>query len=382
MPVYLDYHSHAPMHPAARAATFEAYERFDSNPHSTHIHGTLAHDAVENSRGQVAHLIGARPSEIVFTSGATEANNLVFSGVRDLLAAQNKKKVVIGAVEHPSVLKAAQALRRDGFEVVFLPVHTDGLIDLDAAAEMITTDTGIVSVAAANHEVGVLQPLAALSQLVRTRGGLLHSDLAQAAGKIEIDLRVLDLASISSHKLGGPGGIGALYVRRLVKPKLKPNLAGGGQEAGLRSGTLPTPLCVGFGVACELSADEMAETSARVRRMRDSLLTELLAISGSRLNGSATARLPGNINISFEDVDGEALAYHLQQSVSVSTGSTCSSKSLEPSPVLLAMGLPRQVAESAIRIGLGPLTTEEDIEIATRAITASVSELRSIRRRA
>ncbi len=292
MPVYLDYHSHALMHPKAKAATFEAYERFDSNPHSTHTHGTLAHDAVEKSRYQVAQLIGARPSEIVFTSGATEANNLVFSGLRDLLASQSKKRVAIGAIEHPSVLKAAETLRLDNIEVVCLPVHTDGLIDLAAAAEIITPDTGIVSVAAANHEVGVVQPLAALSELVRTRGGLLHSDLAQAAGKIELDLRVLDLASISSHKLGGPGGIGALYVRRLVRPKMKPLLAGGGQEAGLRSGTLPTPLCVGFGVACQLAAEEMVETGSRVRRMRSSLLTKLLAISGSRLNGSATARLP------------------------------------------------------------------------------------------
>ncbi|TCP80778.1 cysteine desulfurase IscS [Rhizobium sp. PP-CC-2G-626] len=382
MPIYLDYHSHALMHPTARIATFEAYERLDSNPHSTHLHGTAAHEAVERSREHVAGLLGARPSGIIFTSGATEANNLVFAGLRDHLDAKGKRAIAVSAIEHPSVLKAAEMLHRDGFEVITLPVQADGLVDLDAAASTITEKTGIVSVAAANHEVGVLQPLDAISELARARGALFHSDLAQAAGKVDVNLRLLDLASISGHKLGGPGGIGALYVRRLLKPKMGPLLSGGGQEAGLRSGTLPAPLCVGFGIACQLAGEEMTETNSRVRGMRDMLLMELLKIPGSTLNGSAATRLPGNINISFDDVDGEALAYHLQQSVSVSTGSTCSAKSLEPSPVLLAMGLPTKVAESAIRIGLGPFTTDIEIEVATRAITASVIELRSIRRRA
>jgi cysteine desulfurase len=382
MPIYLDYHSHAPMYPTARDATFEAYERFDANPHSTHLHGAAAHDAVEKSRGQVAGLLGARPSEIVFTSGATEANNLAFAGLRDHLIGLGKTRLAVSAIEHPSVLKAAETLRRDNLEVDFLPVQPDGLIDLEAAAAAITPATGLVSVAAANHEVGVLQPLAALSEIARARGAFFHSDLAQAAGKIEADLRLFDLASVSSHKLGGPGGIGALYVRRLLKPKMGALLAGGGQEAGLRSGTLPAPLCIGFGAACQIAAEEMPETLTRVRTLRDALLAELLAVPGSRLNGSATFRLPGNINISFDEVDGEALAYHLQQAVSVSTGSTCSAKSLEPSPVLLAMSLPRHVAESAIRIGIGALTTETDIKVAAQAITASVAELRSVRRRA
>lgn len=382
MPIYLDYHSHAPMHPAAKDAMFEAYQRFDYNPHSTHTHGTATHEAVEDSRAKVASLIGARPSEIIFTSGATEANNLVFAGLRDHLASLGKKKIAVSAIEHPSVLKAADALRRDGFETVLLPVKPDGLIDLDAAAATITPDTGLVSVAAANHEVGVLQPMAALSELARERGALFHSDVAQAAGKVAIDSRLIDLASISAHKLGGPGGIGCLYVRRLVKPKMGPLITGGGQEAGLRSGTLPAPLCIGFGTACVLATLEMSLAAERVAQLRDALLARLLVVPGSILNGSLRSRLPGNINISFDDVDGEALAFNLQHILSVSTGSTCSAKSLEPSPVLLAMGVQRNIAESAIRIGIGALTTAQDIETAATAIVASVNELRSIRRRA
>lgn len=382
MPIYLDYHSHSPMHPAARDAMFEAYQQFDANPHSTHLHGSMTHDAVEKSRAQVAALMGARPSELVFTSGATEANNLVFAGLRDHLGHLGKRRVVVSSIEHPSVLRASEALASDGFEVVVLPVGGDGLIDLAATADMITPDTGLVSVAAANHEVGVVQPLAAISRIARERGAFLHSDLAQAAGKIEIDLRLLDLASISGHKLGGPGGVGAVFVRRLLKPKMRAHVVGGGQEAGLRSGTLPAPLCIGFGAACDLASAEMHATTSRVANLRDKLLNTLLSIPGSNLNGSAEMRLPGNINISFEDVDGEALAYQLQRYVSVSTGSTCSAKSLEPSPVLLAMGLARRHAESAIRIGIGAFTTEEEVDTAARSIKDGVAELRTTRRRA
>lgn len=382
MPIYLDYHAHAPIDPRVLDVLVSAYGAFDANPHSTHLHGVDAHIAVERARASIAALIQARPSEIIFTSGATESNNLAFFGLDPLLSAGGRTRIAVGSLEHPSVLQAARALEKKGYQIDILPAGRDGRIDLDAVRERVTGTTGLVSVAAANHEIGTLQPISEIAAIAHSHGALMHSDLAQIAGRLPVACSQLDLASLSSHKLGGPSGIGALYVKRLIKPKLQAHLIGGGQEAGLRSGTLPVPLCVAFGEACAIGYREMDEDAARIGKLRDGLLNVLLAIPGADLNGSRDHRLPGNINIRFEDVDGEALAFYLQNKVSISTGSACSAKSLEPSPVLLAIGLSRPEAETAVRIGLGRLTAAEDVAQAASAIAAAVVDLRATRRRA
>ncbi|NGP16531.1 cysteine desulfurase family protein [Devosia aurantiaca] len=351
-------------------------------PHSTHKAGGAAHAAVEKSRSQVSDLIGVRASEIVFTSGATESNNLALSGLADHLLAAGRNRLAISAIEHASVIEKARAMERQGWVVDVVPVHRSGLVDMSALEAIVGAATGIVSIAWANHEIGTIQPMGEISRLVRSKGGLLHSDLAQVAGKRPVDASLLDLASISAHKLGGPSGIGALYVSRRLRPKLKPNILGGGQEGGARSGTLSAPLCVGFGAACALCDEGMAQESERVARLRDRLRARLLMMPGSLENGDAASRLPGNLNVRFDDVDGEALVLRLQEQVSLSTGSACSAKTLEPSHVLLAIGLTVPEAETAIRIGVGHGTTTDDIDEAADAIERAVAALRSTRRRA
>lgn len=381
-PIYFDYHSHSPVEPRALQRMVDAYSSADANPHSTHQHGSAAHTAVEAARGQVAELLECRGSEIVFTSGATESNNLALGGLLAHLRATGKKRFAVSAIEHPSILEKARDLERQGWAVDIVPVQSSGQLDLLALEAILGDDTGLVSVAWANHEIGVVQPMAQISRIVRSKGALLHTDLAQIAGKLRVSTSVVDLASISAHKLGGPTGIGALYVSRRLRPKLSPMLRGGGQEGGARSGTVSPPLCVGFGAACAIASAEMAQESVRVERLRDQLRSRLLAIPGAFENGRGQAKLPGNINLRFDDVDGEALVLTVQRDVSLSTGSACSAKTLEPSHVLLAIGLSRQQAETAIRIGLGHGTTAEEVERAAGAIERAVGALRSTRRRA
>ncbi|MEA8483105.1 cysteine desulfurase family protein [Pseudomonas aeruginosa] len=381
MPVYLDYHAHSPIDPRVLDAFVSACRLFDANPHSAHLHGSAAYKAVEEGRISVGDLLGAKPSEIVFTSGATEANNLALLGLEDFLRKQGRSRVAISSIEHPSILQAAAALGERGFVVDILPVNRDGLIDLEVASKIITHETGVVSVSAANHEIGVIQPIERISTIARACGAIFHSDLAQMAGKRPVSLEALDLASFSGHKLCGPAGIGALYVKRLIKPKIKPLLIGGGQESGVRSGTVPAALCIAFGEACAIAAKEMFSESSRITKLRDNLLEQLLKLPGSQVNGSLDARLPGNINIRFDDVDGEALAFSLQSQISISTGSACNARSLEPSAVLLAMGLTKPQAESSVRIGIGRFTTQEEIDEAARAMRTAVIELRAIRSR-
>tara|TARA_R110000796_G_scaffold250870_1_gene381063 strand:+ start:599 stop:1747 length:1149 start_codon:yes stop_codon:yes gene_type:complete len=382
MPFYLDYHAHSPIDPRVLEKLIAAYHNFDANPHSSHGHGSAAYNALERGRTQVADLIAARPSEIVFTSGATEANNLAFFGVVEHLKSRGKSRIAISSIEHASISAAAQKLQSLGFEIDVLPVNKDGLIDLDSLEAVVTDATGLVSIAAANHEIGVVQPLAEISSILRRKDVLFHSDLAQMAGKLPAFASQLDLASLSAHKLSGPSGIGALYVRRLLKPKLRASIVGGGQESGLRSGSVAVPLCVAFGYACSIALAEMPDEAVRVARYRDHLLRSLGDIIGMEVNGTLEHRLPGNLNLRFEHVDGEALVFHIQDQLSISTGSACSAKTLEPSHVLLAIGLSRGQAECSVRIGIGRFTTEDEIENAATSIRCAVEELRSIRSRA
>lgn len=372
--VYLDYHAHAPIDPAVASALTTAYSKFDANPHSTHLAGERAHRAVAIARGEVAALLGAEPSEIIFASGATEANNLAIIGMMRALMDAGRPRLLVGAGEHASVLAAADAA--PGAVVERLPLTPSGMIDLDRMAVMLDERVGMVSVAAANHEIGTLQPITKIAALAHGVGALLHSDLAQAAGHVPVDLGVLDLASLSAHKLSGPVGIGALYVRRKLRKRLTPMIVGGGQEGGLRAGSIPVPLCVAFGAACRIAARDMAVEAVRVRDLRDRLLECLAKVGGMVVNGGGD-RLPGNINVSFEGVDGEALAMRVRGEVAISTGSACSSRSLEPSHVLAAIGVSPRQAEGAVRIGIGRATTDSDIEVAADALIAAVGALRA-----
>lgn len=376
--VYLDYHAHAPIDPVVAEALTAAYIRYDANPHSTHLAGERAHRALSEARADVAALIGAEPSEVIFVSGATEANNLAIAGMMRSLVETGRPRLLVGAGEHASVLAAADAAA--GATVEHVPLTNTGMVDLNRLAEMLDDRVGLVSVAAANHEIGSVQPLIEISALVRSVGGLVHSDLAQAAGHIPVDLRAIDLASVSAHKLSGPVGVGALFVRRRLRKRLTPITFGGGQEGGLRAGSVPVPLCVAFGVACRIAARDMAIEADRVAGLRDHLLESLGRAGGMTLNGGDD-RLPGNINVSFDGVDGEALAMRVRGEVSISTGSACSSRSLEPSHVLTAIGVTGPRAEGAIRIGVGRATTSTDVEVAASVIVEAVAALRATLRR-
>lgn len=375
-PIYLDYHAHAPMDPRVLAALVEACT-LEGNPHASHAHGARAKEAAETARTQVAALIGVRPSEIVFTSGATESNNLAIAGLAPHLRELNRSRILVGAGEHPSLLAAAQ---RSNCAVQCVPLLPNGHHDLEALRGLLAQGgVGLVSLSAANYEVGTVADLGRIASLCRDAGALLHSDLSQAVGSVAVSAEALDLASFSAHKLYGPAGVGALYVRRSLRSKLVPQIVGGGQEGGLRAGTLPAALCVAFGAACELTRGELASEGERLSALRERMLESLLEIPGALLNGARTSRLPGNINIGFEGVDAEALLVAVKDTISISSGSACTSSRLEPSHVLLAMGLGEEAAEQAVRIGLGRWTTDEEVQAATSEIERAVTSLRNTR---
>ncbi|HEY0526366.1 MAG TPA: aminotransferase class V-fold PLP-dependent enzyme, partial [Stellaceae bacterium] len=346
---------------------------------ATHRFGRDAAAAVERAREQVAALIGADGREIVFTSGATESNNIAIKGAsRFLREHAGRDHVVTGATEHKCVLESCRALEREGFALTVLPVGGDGLLSPEVVAAALTERTALVSVMAANNEIGVLQPVAEIGALCRARGVLFHTDAAQAAGKMPLDVEAMrvDLMSISGHKLYGPKGIGALYVRRRPRVRLAPLFDGGGQERGVRSGTLPTPLCVGLGAACAIAAAEMAEEAQRLVGLRDRLLAALhRAVPDLRLNGDFARRLPGNLNFSVPGVTAEALI-EACPGLAMSTGSACSAASVEPSYVLRALGLDDNTAAGGVRIGLGRFTTEAEADYAADTIAAAVRRLR------
>ncbi|MBI4566343.1 MAG: IscS subfamily cysteine desulfurase [Planctomycetes bacterium] len=376
--IYLDHHATTPIDPRVLDAMMPYLrDRFGNAASRTHAFGREAHDAVEAARTQVAALIGAQPEEIVFTSGATESDNLAIKGVMDAYRSKGDHVVTV-ATEHKAVLDPCRALERDGRAMVtYLLVDSDGLLDPDRLRSAITDRTVLVSVMAANNEIGVLQDIAAIGAICRERGVLFHADAAQAAGKIPIDVNAMNvgLASLSAHKMYGPKGIGAVYIRRHPRVKLVPMMDGGGHEGGLRSGTLNVPAIVGFGRACEISGQEMADESKRLLALRERLWGGLSRLDRVRLNGHPTRRLPGNLNVSFEFVESESLIEALPD-IAVSSTAACTTATPEPSHVLRAIGLPEPLALGAIRFGLGRFTTEAEIDTVIERITAEVVRLR------
>lgn len=375
-PVYLDNQATTPCDPRVVTAMLPWFTEKFGNPHSAeHRMGQEADAAVEEARASVAALIGAEAREIVLTSGATESNNLAIKGAARFATAHGnaRRRIVTVATEHKCVLAAVADLAEEGFAPVVLPVGPDGLLDLGRLAASVDETTLLVSVMAVNNEIGVVQDLAAISAITRRAGAMLHSDAAQGAGKIPLDVNALglDLVSISGHKLYGPKGVGALYVRRRPRARLSPLFSGGGQERGLRSGTLPSPLVVGLGEACRIAAAEMAEEAARLAVLRARLEAGLgSAIPGLVLNGSAAARIAGNLNLTFPGVTAEAMM-RLCPDLCVSTGSACSSAEVEPSYVLTALGLTADQAARTLRLGLGRFTSEADVDYAVAALAAA-----------
>jgi cysteine desulfurase len=378
-PVYLDYHATTPVDPRVLEAMLPFFAEEFGNPASRqHAYGWRAQEAVERARSEIAALIGATAAEIVFTSGATESNNLAIKG-----CAQSSRErgdhIVTVATEHKSVLDSFKRLEREGWRVTWLGVDGDGFIRLDELRAAVTDKTVLVSVMAANNEIGVLQPLAEIGAIASEVGALLHTDAAQAAGKVPIDVNAMgiDLLSLTGHKYYGPKGCGALYIRR-KKPRLQLacQIDGGGHEQGLRSGTLNVPGIVGLGRAAAICRQEMAAESARLQGLRDRLLEGLNGnLEGVRVNGSLARRLPHNLHVSFERIEGEALLMALGD-LAVSTGSACSSGSQAPSHVLEAIGGVGENAGASIRFGLGRTTTEADIDFAIDRVTTVVKSLR------
>lgn len=378
-PIYLDMQATTPTDPRVLDVMLKFYTEHYGNPHSrTHAYGWETDTAVEDARTNVANLIGADPKEIIFTSGATESNNMSIKGVARFY--KNKKKHIITTqTEHKCVLNACRSLQDDGFEVTYLPVQSNGLIDLKELEAAIRPDTAIVSVMTVNNEIGVIQPIAEIGKLCRSRKVFFHTDAAQAVGKIPVDVNAMniDLLSISGHKVYGPKGVGALYVRRRPRVRLDPLISGGGQERGLRSGTLAPPLIAGFGEACRIAKEEMEYDTRHVTRLSNKLKDGILALDHTNLNGDPENHYPGCVNISFAYVEGESLLMALKD-IALSSGSACTSASLEPSYVLRALGADDALAHSSIRFGVGRFTTDAEIDYVLKAVRDRVNFLREL----
>ena len=378
VPIYFDYQATTPVDRRVLAAMLPYFtEKFGNPGSASHSFGREAEAAVESARARVAGLIGAEAREIVFTSGATESNNLAIKGAARF-ERSGRRHIVTVATEHKCVLESCRAVEAEGFRVSYLPVEPSGLVSLDRLADVVTPDTLLVTVMAVNNEIGVIQPLAEIGALCRERGVYFHTDAAQAAGKIPLDVEAMaiDLLSISGHKMYGPKGIGALYVRRRPRVRLEPLMSGGGQERGLRSGTLPAPLCVGLGEASRLAVAEMAAEAEWLDGLRRRLHRGLAArLPDLVLNGDAERRIAGNLNLAFPGVDAEALMASLPD-LALSSGSACSSAAVEPSYVLRALGLDDALARASLRIGLGRFTEAAEVDYAVEAIAAAVERLR------
>ena len=377
-PVYLDYQASTPVDGRVLDVMLPYLSEKFGNPHSrSHAFGWEAEEAVEVAREQIAEIIGADPKEVIFTSGATESNNLAIKGVAHFYKAR-KDHVITCVTEHKCVLESCRTLEREGFTLTYLPVRRNGLIDLGELSRAFTERTALVSIMAVNNEIGVIQPVAEIGALCREHGAFFHTDAAQAIGRIDVDVNEMgiDLMSLTAHKVYGPKGIGALYVRRRPRVRLTPLFDGGGQERGFRSGTLPAPLCVGFGEACRLARLEMADEAKRIGALRDRLYDGITTrLAGVALNGDAMTRIPGNLNLSFGHVDAEALMASLK-AVAVSSGSACTSASLEPSFVLKALGVEDRLAHASIRFSLGRFTTEAEIDFVIEEVAREVAGLR------
>jgi cysteine desulfurase len=379
-PIYLDCHATTPVDPRVLKAMLPYFTEHFGNPaSSTHVYGWEAEAAIRQAREGLAAAIGAAPEEIVFTSGATEANNLAIKGVAEAYFSQGRHLITV-ETEHSAVLDPCRYLQTLGFEVTFLPVQPDGLVDLDQLEKAIRPDTILVSIMAANNEIGVLQPLAAIGTICRQHQVLFHTDAAQAIGKIPLNVATLpiDLVSLTGHKIYAPKGIGALYVRRRdPRVQVAAQLHGGGHERGMRSGTLYTPQIVGFAEAVNLALANQAVENQQTLMLRNRLWQQLQVLDGIYLNGHPTQRLAGNLNISVAGVDGQALLLGLQPFVAVSSGSACSSAQVKPSHVLTALGRSPELAYASIRFGIGRFNTDAEIDRVAEGVIATVRALRA-----
>ena len=380
LPIYLDYSATTPVDPRVAKKMCECLTlegNFGNAASRSHVYGWRAEEAIENARRQVADLIKADPREIVWTSGATESNNLAIKGAAHFYV--SKGKHITSKLEHKAVLDTTRQLEREGYEVTYLEPCEDGIITADMVAEALRDDTILVSIMHVNNEIGTINDIAAIGELTRSKGVLFHVDAAQSAGKVEIDLEntKVDLMSFSAHKAYGPKGMGALYVRRKPRVRLEAQMHGGGHERGMRSGTLATHQIVGMGEAFELARLEMAEESQRIATLNKRFYDKVRDMDELYLNGSATQRVPHNLNLSFNYVEGESLIMALKD-MAVSSGSACTSASLEPSYVLRALGRSDELAHSSIRFTFGRFTTEEEVDYAAGQIREAVQRLRDL----
>ena len=378
-PIYLDYSATTPVDPRVAAKMIPWLTEHFGNPASrSHAYGWEAEKAVEDAREQVAALVNADAKEIIWTSGATESNNLAIKGAAHIYQGKGKHLITV-KTEHKAVLDTVRELEREGFEATYLDVQENGLIDLEVLKAAIRPDTIVVSVMFVNNEVGVVQPIAEIGEICREKGIVFHVDAAQATGKVDIDLDRLkvDLMSFCAHKTYGPKGIGALYVRRKPRVRLEAQMHGGGHERGLRSGTLATHQIVGMGESFRIAREEMAEENARVGKLRDRLLAGLTDLEATFVNGDLAQRVPHNLNISFAYVEGESLIMAVKD-IAVSSGSACTSASLEPSYVLRALGRNDELAHSSIRFTIGRFTTEEEIDYTIKLLHDKIGRLREL----
>ncbi len=378
-PIYMDYSATSPCDPRVVDAMIPWLREHFGNPASrSHAWGWEAEKAVETARGQVADLIGADPREIVWTSGATESNNLALKGAAHFYKTKGKHLITV-KTEHKAVLDTCRELERQGFEVTYLDVKSDGLVDLEAFKAAIRPDTILASVMFVNNEIGVVQDIAAIGAVCREKGVIFHVDAAQATGRVDIDLRSLpvDLMSLTAHKTYGPKGIGALFVRRKPRVRIEAQMHGGGHERGMRSGTLPTHQIVGMGEAYRIAKAEMHEENQRIRALHDRLVAGLKDIEEVFINGDEASRVPHNLNMSFNYVEGESLIMGIK-GLAVSSGSACTSASLEPSYVLRALGRSDELAHSSLRMTIGRWTTEQEIDYAIATIKENVAKLREL----
>jgi cysteine desulfurase len=379
-PIYLDYSATTPVDVRVAEVMIPYLCEHYGNPASrSHPYGWTAEKAVENAREEIAKLVNADPREIVWTSGATESNNLAIKGAANFYASTKGKHIITIATEHKAVIDAVRELERQGFTATYLEPEPDGLVDLAKFKAAIQPDTVLASVMMVNNEIGVIQDIEAIGNICREAGVIFHVDAAQATGKVVIDLQKLpvDLMSFSAHKTYGPKGIGALYVSRKPRVRIEAQMHGGGHERGMRSGTLPTHQCVGMGEAFRLARLEMATENERIRMLRDRLLTGLQSIEETYVNGDLTQRIPHNLNISFNYVEGESLIMAVK-GIAVSSGSACTSASLEPSYVLRALGRSDELAHSSIRFSIGRFTTEADVDYTIDLMKSKIEKLREL----
>lgn len=375
--IYMDYQATTPCDKRVLDEMLPYFADIFANPHSKHVLGMKANEVVEIARERIANFINASDSrEIIFTSGATEANNLAIQGVAHFY--KNKgNRIITTAIEHKCVLESANALKREGYDVVILPVQKNGIIDLDELNSAINDKTLIVSVGMVNNEIGVIEPIEEISKICREKNVLFHTDAAQAVGKIPVNAQNVDLMSISGHKIYGPKGIGALYVRMKPRVRLTALFFGGEQERGMRSGTLPLPLCVGLGAAAKIAQNEMKSEYEKLFCLKNFFIDELLKnLKKVTLNGDREKRIPGCLNFSFEGIEGESIMLGMQD-VCISSGSACTSMSLTPSHVLTALGV-GDLAHSSLRIGLGRFTTHEEVKYVIKKLIEVVTRLRSM----